>query len=224
MKGNTSTKDKKTSVLKGVTVIIADDHQLFAEAIKGILLNEGMIIQGICNDGKDAYFLTLEQKPKILLTDINMPGMEGIHLCKKIKNALPETKVIMISMYEENTIIHKSFKNGADSYLSKGAPKEEMIEAIKKTLKGESYVNRKLIRTKTKENTGGFSKLFNLSEREMDVVKLILKEKSNPEIADKLCCGKRTVETHRSNINLKLGVKNNIALFKLALKHNLIKI
>jgi DNA-binding CsgD family transcriptional regulator len=58
----------------------------------------------------------------------------------------------------------------------------------------------------------------------MDVVKLILKEKSNPEIADKLCCGKRTVETHRLNINLKLGVKNNIALFKLALKHNLIKI
>ena len=183
-----------------------------------------MIIQGICNDGKDAYFLTLEQKPKILLTDINMPGMVGTHLCKKIKNELPETKVIMISMYEENTIIRKSFKNGADSYLSKGAPKEEMIEAIKKTINDESYVNRKLIRTKTKENTGSFAKLFNLSEREMDVVKLVLKEKSNPEIADELCCGKRTVETHRSNINRKLGVKNNIALFKLSIKHDLIKI
>ena len=95
---------KERTSLVGVTAIIADDHQLFADAIKGILLNEGMIIQGICNNGKDAYFLTLEQKPKILLTDINMPGMEGIHLCKKIKEKLPETKVIMISMYEENTI------------------------------------------------------------------------------------------------------------------------
>ena len=103
-----------------------------------------MIIQGICNNGKDAYFLTLEQKPKILLTDINMPGMEGIHLCKKVKEKLPETKVIMISMYEENTIIHKSFKNGADGYISKGSHKKEMIKTIKKALKGENYVTKEI--------------------------------------------------------------------------------
>ena len=148
MKEDTSIKDKNKSDLKGVTVIIADDHQLFAEAIKGILINEGMIIQAICNNGKDAFITTKERKPQILLTDINMPGMEGTHLCKKVKEEVPGTKVIMISMYEENKIINKSFKNGADSYLSKGAPKQEMIKAIKKTLKGESYINRKLIRSK----------------------------------------------------------------------------
>jgi len=218
----TQYKKEKTSLV-GVTAIIADDHQLFSEAIKGILIKEGMIIQGICNNGKDAYFLTLEQKPKILLTDINMPGMEGIHLCKRIKEKLPETKVIMISMYEENTIIHKSFKNGADGYISKGSPKKEMIKTIKKSLKGENYVNKKLVK-EIKEDLDDFSKIFKLTERELEVTKLILKEKSNNEIAEILCCGKRTVETHRTHIMKKLGIKNTIALFKLAIQHNLIKL
>lgn len=224
MKEDTSIKDKNKSDLKGVTVIIADDHQLFAEAIKGILINEGMIIQAICNNGKDAFITTKERRPQILLTDINMPGMEGTHLCKKVKEEVPGTKVIMISMYEENKIINKSFKNGADSYLSKGAPKQEMIKAIKKTLKGESYINRKLIRSKKETKKGDFEKLFNLSEREMDVMKLILKENTNLEIAEELCCSKRTIETHRSHINKKLEIKNTISLFKLAIKHNLTKI
>ncbi|MBT6809037.1 MAG: response regulator transcription factor, partial [Flavobacteriales bacterium] len=187
MKLTTQYTKEKTSLV-GVTAIIADDHQLFADAIKGILLNEGMIIQGICNNGKDAYFLTLEQKPKILLTDINMPGMEGIHLCKKIKEKLPETKVIMISMYEENTIIHKSFKNGADGYISKGSHKKEMIKTIKKALKGENYINKKITK-ETKEDLDDFSKIFRLTERELEVAKLILKEKNNNEIAEILCCG-----------------------------------
>ncbi|MBT5858825.1 MAG: response regulator transcription factor [Flavobacteriales bacterium] len=221
MKLTTQYTKEKTSLV-GVTAIIADDHQLFADAIKGILLNEGMIIQGICNNGKDAYFLTLEKKPKILLTDINMPGMEGIHLCKKIKEKLPETKVIMISMYEENTIIHKSFKNGADGYISKGYPKKEMIKTIKKALKGENYINKRIVK-ETKEDIDDFSKIFKLTERELEVTKLILKEKSNNEISEILCCGKRTVETHRNHIMKKLGIKNTIALFKLAIKHNLIK-
>ena len=213
---------KGRTSLVGVTAIIADDHQLFAEAIKGILLKEGMIIQGICNNGKDAYFLTLEQKPKILLTDINMPGMEGIHLCKKIKEKLPETKVIMISMYEENTIIHKSFKNGADGYISKGSPKKEMIKTIKKSLKGENYVNKRIVK-ETKEDIDDFSKIFKLTKRELEVTKLILKEKSNNEISEILCCSKRTIETHRTHIMKKLEIKNTIALFKLAIKHNFIE-
>jgi DNA-binding NarL/FixJ family response regulator len=221
MKVTQYTKEKNR--LAGVTAIIADDHQLFAEAIKGILLKEGMIIQGICNNGKDAYFLTLEQKPKILLTDINMPGMEGIHLCKKIKEKLPETKVIMISMYEENTIMHKSFQNGADGYISKGSPKKEMMKTIKKALKGENYVNKKIVK-ETKEDIDDFSKIFKLTERELEITKLILKEKSNNEISEILCCGKRTVETHRTHIMKKLGIKNTIALFKLAMKHNLIEL
>jgi len=221
MKARTQYRKEKTSLI-GVTAIIADDHQLFAEAIKGILLKEGMIIQGICNNGKDAYFLTLEQKPKILLTDINMPGMEGIHLCKKIKEKLPETKVIMISMYEENTIIHKSFKNGADGYISKGSPKKEMIKTIKKSLKGENYVNKRIVK-ETKEDIDDFSKIFKLTKRELEVTKLILKEKSNNEISEILCCSKRTIETHRTHIMKKLEIKNTIALFKLAIKHNFIE-
>lgn len=221
----TTQHTKEKTSLVGVTAIIADDHQLFAEAIKGILTREGMIVQGVCNNGKDAYFLTKEQKPKILLSDINMPEMEGTQLCKKIKSELPETKVIMLSMYEENSVIHQSFKNGADGYISKGAPKQEMIKTIRKSLNGDSYVNKELIRDSQKQDKeDNFVKLFRLTEREMGVLKLVLKEKSNKEIAEILCCSKRTVETHRTNINSKLEVKNTISLFKLAIKHNLIKI
>ena len=215
---------KEKNSLVGVTAIIADDHQLFAEAIKGILIKEGMIIQGICNDGKDAYFLTLEQKPKILLTDINMPGMEGIHLCKRVKEKLPETKVIMISMYEEKTVIDKSLKNGADGYISKGDPKQEMIKTILKSLNGKKYVNKNLMKQRLSTDEDNFIKLFRLTDREMEVLKLIVKEKQNKEIAKILGCSKRTVETHRTHIKSKLGIKNTLGLFKIAIEHNLFKL
>lgn len=216
---------KEKTSLVGVTAIIADDHQLFAEAIRGVLIKEGMIIQGICNNGKDAYFLTLEQKPKILLTDINMPGMEGIHLCKKIKEKLPETKVIIISMYEENTVIHKSFKNGADGYISKGDRKEEMIKTIIKSLDGKRYINKNLMKQiDSFTDEDNFIKIFRLTEREMEVLKLILKEKQNKEIGKILSCSKRTVETHRKHIKSKLGIKNTLGLFKIAIQHNLFKL
>lgn len=224
MKLTTQYTKEKTSLV-GVTAIIADDHQLFAEAIRGVLRKEGMIVQGICNNGKDAYFLTLEQKPKILITDINMPGMDGIHLCKKIKEKLPETKVIIISMYEENTVIHKSFKNGADGYISKGDPKEEMIKTIIKSLDGQKYVNRNLMKQiDSSTDEDNFVKIFRLTEREMEVLKLILKEKQNKEIAEILSCSKRTVETHRTHIKSKLGIKNTLGLFKIAIQHNLFKL
>ena len=218
--------NKEEISLVGVTVIIADDHQLFAEAIKGILVREGIIVQGICKNGKDAYLLTLEQKPQVLLSDINMTGMEGTHLCMKVKQQLPNTKIIMISMYKEKAVINKAIKNGADAYLSKGSPKSEMIQAIKKCLSGGKYINKNLLKEKdTKNNySDKFSKIYKLTNREMEVLKLILKEKSNIEISDILDISKRTIETHRTHLKKKLGVSNTIALFKIAIQHNLIKI
>ena len=212
------------SILKGKRVIIADDHKLFTQSLQGILISKGMKVISICNNGQEAYFHTMELKPDLLLSDINMPKMEGTQLCKKIKNELPNTKIIMVSMYEEKSVINKSFRNGADGYLSKTSDTKEMIYAISKCLNGGTYVNKKIIREKEKIKPDSFSKIFQLTERETDVFKLLIEEKSNSEISDLLCVSKRTVETHKSHIFLKLGVNNIMGMIKLAINHNVLKI
>ena len=99
-----------------------------------------------------------------------------------------------------------------------------MIYAISKCLNGGTYVNKKLIRTKEVINPDTFSKIFQLTDREMEVFRLLIKEKSNSEISETLFIGKRTVETHKSHIFIKLGVNNTIGMLKLAINHNILRI
>ena len=212
------------SILSGEKVIIIDDHKLFTSGLFTILESIGLRVMSTFSNGKDALIYLQTNEIDIIFSDINMPKMDGLELLKKLRKNKVSTKIIMLSMYEEPNIIKEAFAHGANAYLSKNTEKAEIIKAVKRCLDNKKYINRKL-RKKAKKGSqvqkDTFILKYKLTTRERDVLQLMLKEASNNEIGDSLEISKRTVETHRKNIILKLGVKNNIGLARIAITYNL---
>ena len=213
------------SILSGKKVIIIDDHKLFTSGLLTILESIGLRVMSTFSNGKDALIYLRTNEIDIIFSDINMPKMDGLELCKKLRKNEVSAKIIMLSMYEEPNIIKEAFACGANAYLSKNTEKDEIIKAVKRCLDNKKYINRKL--TKKGETKEGeeqkdtFTLKYKLTTRERDVLRLMLKEASNNEIGNSLGISKRTVETHRKNIMLKLGAKNNIGLARIAITYNL---
>lgn len=158
----------------------------------------------------------------LLISDINMPMMDGITLTSKVKKQYPNIKILILSMYEEKYIINKALTAGADGYISKNASKEIILEAIESCMKGERFISPtqdKFTKTSLKLNERKI-KQVTLTKREKEILKLIAKEISNGEIAERLDISKRTVETHKKNMILKLGVQNTVGLVKIAIKND----
>jgi DNA-binding NarL/FixJ family response regulator len=151
-----------------------------------------------------------------------MPEMDGIQFCNKARSLQITAPIIMLSMYEDPNIIKEAFRNNAKGYLSKNTEIEEMTKAIKLCLAGEVYVNKKLLKKERKIiSEDKFNLKYKLSSREREILLHMLKDEKNSIIADSLCISRRTVETHRKNILVKLDVKTNIGLAQLALKYKL---
>ena len=215
-----------TKGLSGLKTIIIDDHKLFASGLSSMLESIGLRIVSAFENGKDAMSYIRNHEIDLIFSDINMPEMNGIQLCKQLKEEKINTKIIMLSTYEDASIIKDAFANGANAYLSKNTDKKEIITAIGNCLKGKKYVNKKLATSNGKvlKNQDNFTLQYKLTLREREILQLILQEKSNQEISDALLISKRTVETHKKNTFLKLGVKNNIGLAKIAIKNKLFEI
>ena len=209
--------------LLGLRTVIIDDHKLFANGLSSMLESIGLRVVSTFENGKDAMSYIRNNEIDLIFSDINMPKMNGIQLCKQLKEEKINTKIIMLSMYEDASIIKDSFNNGAHAYLTKNTGGKEIITAIENCLKGKKYVNKKLKISKQGmlKNQDDFTLKYKLTLREREILQLILQEKSNQEISTILFISKRTVETHKKNTFLKLGVKNNIGLAKIAIKNKL---
>ena len=201
-------------------VIIIDDHKIFGEGFCSLLENNNFRVKRVFQSPKKAIYYLERNLVDIVFCDINMPEINGIELIKKIKKTNLSCKVIMMSMYTQKNIIKKALKNNADGYLTKNCS----IEDIKKVV-SNSFLPQKKIEVQTVEkniNNDEFSIKFRLTNREKEIIAEILKEKSNSEIAEILQISKRTVETHRKNIMLKLNVKNSIGIAVKAMKFELV--
>ena len=204
------------------SVIIVDDHKLFTNGLSTILKSIDLRVLATFENGKDALYYLKNHEVDLVFSDINMPIMDGLELCKRIRKDKIDTKIIMLSMYEDPNIIKEAFECGANAYLSKNTETKEISTAIKKCFTNKEYVNKKLLKPiKKKYSDDAFVMKYKLTLRERDVLQLMLKEGSNKQISDSLDISRRTVETHRRNILLKLGVKNNIGLARIALTYNL---
>ena len=203
-------------------VIIIDDHKLFASGLAGILEDIGLKVTATFSNAFDALNYLNNQDTDIIFSDINMPIMDGIIFCKKFREKNIETPIIMLSMYEDPNIIKESFNNGANGYLSKNTEREEIVKAISTCLNGANYLNKSIIKKEIKnKNSDDISIKYKLTSREREVLTHMLKDEKNAVIASELIISRRTVETHRKNIFLKLGAKTNIGLAQIALKYNL---
>ena len=207
----------------GKSTIIVDDHLLFTNGLTGILEDIGLKVHSTFSNAKDAITYLKNQNVDIIFSDINMPRMDGIQLCKRLKKLQIETPVIMLSMYEDANIIKESFNHGAAGYLSKNSDRDEIIKALTNCLNGKEFVNKNLLKEDkiSSVNKDKYQTKYSLSTREREVLEHILNDEKNSVIADLLNISKRTVETHRKNIMVKLDVKTPVALAQLAIKYKL---
>ena len=201
-------------------VIIIDDHKIFGEGFCSLLENSNFRVKRVFQSPKKALHFLDRNLVDIVFCDINMPEINGIELIKKIKKINLSCKVIMMSMYTQKNIIKKALNNNADGYLTKNCS----IDDIKAVI-SNSFLIQKKVRVQTVDkniNNDEFSMKFGLTNREKEIINEILKEKSNSEIGKVLQISKRTVETHRKNIMLKLDVKNSIGIAVKALRYELV--
>jgi DNA-binding NarL/FixJ family response regulator len=211
---------------KTINIIIADDHTIFLEGITALISSKYINVVANCKNGQEVLDFLKEQEVDLVISDINMPVMDGITLVKKITKLYPKTKTMMLSMYEERHIINKAIKAGANGYMSKNAGKKDILNAIESCMKGEkvTFKRQSTFTQNSIQNTNKSIKEISLTNRERQILKLITQEATNTDISLSLNISKRTVEAHKKNVFLKLGAKNTIGLIKIALKSKLLKI
>ncbi|MGE5521012.1 MAG: response regulator [Candidatus Dadabacteria bacterium] len=214
-----------------INLLIADDHEIFLDGMHVLLKKVPDIeIVGEANNGQQLVRLAKELKPDVVITDIKMPVMDGIEATKLLTQEMPEIGIIALSMYEEENLIVEMLEAGAKGYLLKNAHKTEILQAIQAVYKGQTYYCN---RTSTSLVKLLVNSSFNphrkedkqkLSDREIDVIRLICKEMANKEIAAELNLSVRTVEGYREKIEEKINAKNAAGIVVYAIKNGIYKI
>ncbi len=203
-----------------IRIFIAEDQKMFSEGIIALLQTEkDFVFVGSATNGIEAYKQILELKPSICLLDINMPEMDGITLSTKLKSVYPELPVLILTTYDHPQFIRNLLAIGVNGYLIKNAPKSELIEAIRSVVSGDNWFSPQVmdqVKETLEEISGHPENIRLLSKRELEVLGLIGKGMSSPEIAEKLFLSTHTVDTHRKNLLAKLGLSNSAALVKYA--------
>ena len=215
-----------------IKVIIVDDHKIIRVGLRGMLERENDIeVTGEAGNGDEVMNVLAQHPSHVVLMDIDLGETSGIEATKKIKEVYPAIHVLGLTMHEEPSYIIKMLEAGASGYLLKNAGREELLSAIHTVAKGDSYFSQKvsatLLQSITQRKNPEESALKKpnqtpLTDREIEVLRLISQEYSNGEIAEKLFISIRTVDTHRRNLLEKLQVKNTVGLVKYAIDKGVI--
>lgn len=218
----------KNSMLKKIRILLADDHQMFLESMS-LLLNtiEDFELVAVATNGQEVMRLLDLYEIDVLICDLQMPLMGGIEVILQVRQKYASVKVLILSMSDNTTQIREVIQAGATGYLLKTANKKELESALRLLANGQSYFCAAVMLNLTKsqpqpENLEINSKPTPLSDRELEILKLIVSEKSSMQIADKLFISFNTVETHRKHLYKKLGINTSLGLMKYALKHGLV--
>ncbi len=210
------------------TLLVVDDHKIIRDGIRFYFEeDEEFVIKNEAENGLQALELLTDNEYDIILTDINMPEMDGVELMKNLKDNYPDQKVLVLSMFNEAAYINKMIANGANGYVLKKSDKAELVKAIQTILRGEDYYSDEVYKTIVGNIAGRKPKQrltleTELTDREKEVLVLITEEMSNQEIADRLFISIRTVETHKRNLLEKTGCKNIAGLVMYAVERNLV--
>lgn len=211
--------------------MLADDHPVFRSGLKNILLtNEKYHFDVVCEavNGQEAVDLALEMEPDIIIMDINMPEKDGIEATKIIKEKLPDTKILILTMYTDEAYLKAGLKAGASGYVLKRAVDTELVSAIQTVLNGEHYIYPTLIpslygKTMSSQNETEQEQSEDfLSPREKEVLKFIALGYTQKEISAELFISIKTVDTYKTRIMEKIGAKKKSNIVRYALKHRII--
>ena len=217
--------------MKKIRVLLAEDHTIVRQGISALLRSEPDIeVVGEAADGLEALELAKKLIPDVVLMDIAMRNLNGLEATRKIKKLFPHTKVLVLTMYDNEEWIFQILRVGASGYLIKDSAMTELTSAIRAVHQGDSYLSPSIskkvideyIRKAEMGEKGGLEDL--LSGREREILQLIAEGHSVPQIASLLCISKKTVEAHKNHIMEKLNIRDKVGLVKYAIRTGLTKL
>ncbi|NCT76913.1 MAG: response regulator transcription factor [Chitinophagaceae bacterium] len=201
------------------SVFIVDDHYMVIEGIRSLLQYEKDIDWvGHATNATSCLAFLKQQRPDVILMDVNLPDMSGIDLCKQVKQLYPDVFVLGLSTFNQQPVIRNMMDNGASGYVLKNATQEELQEAIQAVITGKTYLSIEAAQALREQG----NELPLITRREKEVLLLVADGFTNAEIAEKLFISVPTVNTHRKSLLSKFNVNNTAGLIKLAAKHNLV--
>ncbi len=207
-----------------IRIALADDHKLFAKGLEGLIEeHDGFLVKGLFPNGKELLEFLDKETVDMVLTDLNMPVVDGFGVLRHCKKHHPELKVIVLSMYDEEKIFKECMQLGADAFILKDADPDELIFTIIEVHEGR-YVkdfSRVIQQADQTPFFDAFREKYRLSRREAQILKMISDGMLNKDIAEKLSLSIQTIETHRKNIHQKLQVSSRIELIKKISEMNL---
>ncbi|WP_209331315.1 response regulator transcription factor [Lunatimonas salinarum] len=203
-------------------IVMADDHKMFAVGIANILKREpDFEVVAVHNSGRQVL-AELEQQPvDLLITDMNMPGMDGIALIQQVKKNRHKVKIVVLSMYDDEEIFKQCIKQGVDAYVLKNADPDELVYTIREVMEDRHIADFQRVLYQAEESPyeelDAYKLKFKLSRREIEILRYFATGMSNREVAEKLNLSIHTIETHRKHIHSKLKVSNTSELIKKAI-------
>ncbi len=210
-----------------IRLLLADDHQVLLDGLQLLLKNEADLqVVAVAKNGKQALELLKKSEVDVALLDINLPVLNGIETCSRIKSDFPDVTVLALTSYDKGAFIQQMLKAGAAGYVLKNAAADEIVQAIRTVHAGETYlssaVSNTLLNTLRNQAEAQADFIPQLTRREQQVLQLIAAEQTTKEIAEQLHLSANTIETHRRNLLSKLNVRNVAGLIKVALQRGLI--
>lgn len=211
--------------MKPIRIFVVDDHPLILDGLTAYLRNsEDVEVVGIATSGEEALRKMEGVQVDILMTDIHMPDMNGIQLTEEVLKGNPDQKILILTMFGEVNYIKRLLQLGVQGYVLKDIGKKDLHAALKAVYNGQSYFSKEITEVMMNKLRGVSQKspniVIELTDREKEILYLILKQKSNQEIADELFISPRTVEAHKRNLLSKTGSKNVAGLVIFALENH----
>ncbi len=212
-----------------IPILIADDHGVLRAGLRALLSAESDLeVVADADNGTDALKLAKKLQPEVVLLDVNMPGLGGIEVTKKLKEILPEAKVLILTVHEDESLFQEAIQAGASGYIIKRAVESELIDAIRAVKRGDLYVHPAMTRALLREisptqSSNNDTPVESLTKREIDVLKLIAQGHTNRQTAEQLNISVRTVESHRANLMGKLDIHSRVELVRYAKEHGFIE-
>ena len=205
-----------------VSILLVDDHAVVRTGFRFLL--EGSTDYRVieAESSEQAYQIYAEEQPSVVVMDVSMPGMGGIEGLRRLKTRYPESRVLLLSMYDDPAFVSRAEKYGAMGYLSKNSAADSLVRAIESVLSGKTFFSEEIATRMADSEADYASPTLSLSNREFEVFRLLAEGRGVAEIADDLNLSPKTVSNHRSNLMDKLGLKSTAELVLYAVRQGVI--
>ncbi len=213
-----------------VSVLLADDHPIVRQGLRHLLeMQPDFKVVGEASDGLEASQMAERYRPDVLVVDMMMPGLNGLEVTRQVRQRSPATRIIVLSMHNNDAYVLQALKRGASGYVLKDSGPGEVVQAVKQVMLGQRYLSASLAENLIEmllKQTGNLPKdpYEELTNREREVFQLTAEGWNNNEIGERLCISPRTVEVHRANLMEKLGLHSQMDVLRYAIRRGLVSI